>query len=579
MDNNLLYMAYDGDNAGRLVGRAVLANDPDALAEVSQRIQMGHEIVRKWVEANGGKVISGGGDEGTFAIPQEAVEAIEELRKDYQFATNLTMTVGVGKNLSEAGKSLMAGKLRGKNTVVQYDESVDGELQTAHQHVGEGTGTEEEGKLDEAYLNTEDEAAKADKAAANPSDGPRNEQDQDADNDGQGEFSDGKNHDAAANREAKGDDTVPGSTEENPGQGVEPNAEDEQAEQDAQQAKFNPDGEEPGPVDEKAQPNPKTEGTEEQEEQPMNDKSKMPVDKNKEKPNESPKEKSGQANQAGQEGLSKLKEEVDEASPESSSQEKGVMDDIDDADLATGHADGKGVDDKDSDQVPGDMGLGDEQEANSAEGADPQNPAAEGEEGEPPMDGEGEDPNYQEVLGDAVASEQENIQKEKVVQMVAEALEGFKTQRHILERAKEQAPELYNSSIKMLRAMIEMAKLLGFGDGLQDPEHDAQQDGADALFGDGAAEGEDGMPADDKPFLDGSDSEDGAPPAEGEEKPAGKGFPPKKDGKSEKADAKPPKEGDKSEKADAKGDKKPSFPPKKDGADKGKAPEKKQAGQ
>lgn len=584
MDSNLLFMAYDGDNAGRLVGRAVLANDVDALSEVSQRIQMGHEIVRKWVEANGGKVISGGGDEGTFAIPAEAVEAIEELRKDYQFATNLTMTVGVGKDLSQAGKALMAGKLRGKNTVVNYDKSVDGELQTAHQHVGAGTGSEEENKLDEAYLNTEDEAAKA--AQASPGDGPRNEQDEDADNDGQGEFSDGKNHDAAANREAKGDDVAPGSTEENPGQGVEPDAENEQAQNEDQQSKFDPQGEAEGNKDPKAQPNPTTEGTEEQEE-PMSDKSKQPL--NKEKPNEKPQEKGQEAAPAGKESpqasnqeVDSLKQEVDQASAESNSQEKGVMDNIDDADLATGHMDGKGVDDKDSDQVPGDMGLGDEQEAGAAEGADPKDPSAESEEGEAPMEGDEaamEDPNYEEVLGDAVASEQQNIQKEKVVQMVAEALEGFKNQRHILERAKEQAPELYNSSLKMLRAMIEMAKLLGFGDGLNDPEHDAQQDQADGLFADAeGAEGEEGMPADDQPFLDGHDEGEGAP-APKDDKSA------KPDLKGGKPDAKSGKADDKSGKPDAKDGKKPSFPPKKEGGDKKpeakeKAPaEKKQAGQ
>jgi len=558
MDN--IFLAMDADNAGRMVGRAVLANDVAALTEVSSRIDLGQEIIARWVQEQGGKKISAGGDEFTAQMPPGSIETIEELRKDYQFATNLTMTVGVGKDLSQAGKSLMAGKLRGKNIVVIFDETVDSELQSAHLHAGDGTGSEEENKLDEAYL----------------SDGQQNEQGEDAANDGQGEFSDGKNHDSEANREAKGDDVGPGSTEESPGEGVEPTATDQQAEQNDQQAQFNTDGEEPGPTDPKAQSNPKTEGAEKLEEKSMNDKSNgnSVKPKNKEIVNEGSKEKDPKA---GQENVDKLKEKIDEASPESQSQEKDVMENIDDADLATGHADGKGVDDKDSDQTPGDMGLGDEAEAGAEEGVDPQDPSASEEEGEEDLNpdqlpGEDkEDPDYKEVLGDAIASEQENIQKEKVVQMVAEALEVFKSQRHILERAKEQAPELYNGSIKMLRAMIEMSKLLGFGDGLEDPEHDAQQNGADSLFGndedmpaddeDMLADDED-MLADDKPFLDGSDSEEGA---EDKEKPASKPeFPPKKDGKSAKPDVSP----------DAKG--KPSFPPKKP---EGKPAGKKPAGQ
>ena len=45
--------------------------------------------------------------------------------------------------------------------------------------------------------------------------------------------------------------------------------------------------------------------------------------------------------------------------------------------------------------------------------------------------------------------------------MVGEALEGFKASKNILERAKTEAPQLYTSSIAMLKAMIEMCKMLG----------------------------------------------------------------------------------------------------------------------
>lgn len=167
---NMLYMAYDGDNAGRLVGQAVLANDEAALAEISSRIALGHEIVGRWVQDQGGKVISGGGDEGTFSIPDSAVNNVEQLRSDYQFTTQLTMTVGVGATLSEAGKSLMAGKFRGKDQVVQYDPSVDQDIAAAQDRIAQGTGSQEENKLGQAYLNTDSAAPAADPAPAHGDD-------------------------------------------------------------------------------------------------------------------------------------------------------------------------------------------------------------------------------------------------------------------------------------------------------------------------------------------------------------------------------------------------------------------------
>ena len=72
-----------------------------------------------------------------------------------------------------------------------------------------------------------------------------------------------------------------------------------------------------------------------------------------------------------------------------------------------------------------------------------------------------ESPDLGSVLQEGLDSHADNIQREKVVQLAAEALEGFKGCKDILERAREQAPQLYEASIAMLKAMIEMAKMLG----------------------------------------------------------------------------------------------------------------------
>lgn len=107
--------------------------------------------------------------------------------------------------------------------------------------------------------------------------------------------------------------------------------------------------------------------------------------------------------------------------------------------------------------VPGDMGLGEEQ---SADG-----------------------PDLTAVFQEGLDSQAENIKREKVIQMVGQALEGFKASKKIIEKAQTQAPQLYQSSIMMLKAMIEMANMLGLGQQVnanpQNPLEPAQGQGSE----------------------------------------------------------------------------------------------------
>ena len=106
------------------------------------------------------------------------------------------------------------------------------------------------------------------------------------------------------------------------------------------------------------------------------------------------------------------------------------------------------------------------------------------------------EPNLDDVLRDGLDEHAASIQKEKVVNMVGEALEGFKNQKAILDKAKEQAPELYDSCIAMLRAMIELCSLAGINEG------EAEQE-VNEIEGQGAAPeetpGAQGTPAEEAP--------------------------------------------------------------------------------
>ena len=65
------------------------------------------------------------------------------------------------------------------------------------------------------------------------------------------------------------------------------------------------------------------------------------------------------------------------------------------------------------------------------------------------------------VLRDGLDEHAKDQQKQQVLDMVSQTLQGFKANKASLEATKEQNHPLYNSCIQMLKSMIELCKLLG----------------------------------------------------------------------------------------------------------------------
>jgi hypothetical protein len=150
---NMLFVAYDGDEIGNQVGRSVLRDDVEGLSGFSASIREGHEMICQWAESVGGQFISGGGDEGIFQIPAEAIGQLEEVRAKYHELVGATATFGVGSKMSEAGKALIYGKLNGKDQTVRYDRGLEDHLKEVHDKAAAGGGSEQEQKYEDAYLD------------------------------------------------------------------------------------------------------------------------------------------------------------------------------------------------------------------------------------------------------------------------------------------------------------------------------------------------------------------------------------------------------------------------------------------
>jgi hypothetical protein len=127
--NELLYVTLDGDNIGNVVFQAEQSDDEQMLKEVDQRISSGQVVMKMWAEENNGVVVQSGGDEGLLKVPRKAMERLEELRQRYYDSVKATVTVGVGRKISEAMAARQLGKLQGKDRTVEFSETTQQELE------------------------------------------------------------------------------------------------------------------------------------------------------------------------------------------------------------------------------------------------------------------------------------------------------------------------------------------------------------------------------------------------------------------------------------------------------------------
>ncbi len=475
-----LYLSYDGDGCGKKVGRAIIANDEKALHDISAKIDLGHQIVNHWVAEHGGKVISGGGDEGSFKVPKDAAKDVERLRKDHEYATGITISVGVGESLSECGRALLAAKFRGKNQTAFYGEDVEKDINDARKRVKKGKATQEEYKLAEAYLEKSEGNNMADKKPEEKKVAPAAPQSVES-HCKYCEESDGIDpdhckycHDAAV---AEGEESCPFCQEE----AVLDPADDcpfcKEAPADAEACPFcqqeteqntkiqSPDSNNAqapaGSAEEKAQANemgmdPPQNGKPEMgnnsspvgvgQANPMDNTAGAPVAPASAGADEM------QANDAvspegaaipeegahSKEHLQAIAQQIESETIDGKPDDKAMAAQIDDTDVVGNAAEGNiSRPDGFESNTATDMGLNGEHAA------------------------EDKKPDLSAVLREGLDQQSDEIQKDKVVQMVSQSLQQFKGAKMALENSKMQDPTLYNASIMMLKAMIELCKLCG----------------------------------------------------------------------------------------------------------------------
>lgn len=466
-DTNLVYLSFDADSAGRMIGKAVLNDDAEEMSKVSERIELGNRLFNRWIKDRDGKVYSSGGDQGVYSLDEKYVEELEQLRVDYKYLTDLTVSIGVGKRLSESGQALLMAKLKGKDQIVFFDKKTKQEIKEIKKRAKKGAfKSMEEYKLAGAYLEKGEQIADPEcpyceqtdgidtdhckwchdlqsanetqcpyclDNAAQASESPEiGEQDcpfcKEMDQKGECTHGEEKSNSFAASPDSINASAPAGSQEER----------DLYAQMDMNAPEIGkPELNDHPPVGQN--PPMDSDGVDPESVEPRLNVAHSDIDP---EDNHSKAALTAIATQIETEGSPTQKE----------------VNAVDDTALPVSQAVEQNVSRPEDygQNLPQDMGMGGP------------NPPAE-------QDNGADDTDYSSVLEEGLEAHSDGIQKEKTIQLVSQALVQFKGCKDILENAKLQTPQLYQASISMLRAMIEMASMLGLGAGESAPALGEQQ--------------------------------------------------------------------------------------------------------
>jgi hypothetical protein len=127
----LLFLAADGDGLTKKLNQAKTSNNIEEIRRISNNISKGNALFASFALRALGSTIEEQGDEILIDFDAAQLSELESIRKQYVTVAETTVSVGIGKKVSEAVRALLAAKLKGGNCSVFYDKDVEKEIKEA----------------------------------------------------------------------------------------------------------------------------------------------------------------------------------------------------------------------------------------------------------------------------------------------------------------------------------------------------------------------------------------------------------------------------------------------------------------
>lgn len=407
MKEQKTYIALDADNVGDSIGGAVLNDDAQSLSSLSQNITAGTQIFVQWAEFNGGSVISNGSDEAILQVPTSALGDLENLKQKYQEMTGFTMSIGTGETVSAAAKALIYSKMSGKDQISAYTPQMEDAMKQAM------SDDMPEAPMDEKFSSDKEDMLEDESPAKEAI--PEHEADLSPEEKALHDSTEEMSDEEEVEQEELAAQAKEGMPEESEDEAMEDMVDSElPQEQD---------------IDLDGQPD-----VDEAHGEIMPEEDDIDADGDVE-------HEEAMAVEAGAE---------EEYSDEGDFADDAV--DMESDELSESIADEMGAEEEMSEEIPEEMA--DEEMSDELPMEEEMSMEEMAEESEEEMPMEEEMPQGEEEM----ASDEEALKN-----VIYESLQNFKAHREYLEGISQENPELYNSLIFVLQAMIEMAKELGYG--------------------------------------------------------------------------------------------------------------------
>lgn len=125
-----LFIRLDGDRIGDSIELALMNDDPKEAQDIHNRVQQSIAKIVKHIDAkSGARILLVGSDDILFKMPIEKYEDsfLREVNEIFFQNSKFTLSIGVGRSISQALVSLAKAKLSGRNRIV-FDLSLDKQI-------------------------------------------------------------------------------------------------------------------------------------------------------------------------------------------------------------------------------------------------------------------------------------------------------------------------------------------------------------------------------------------------------------------------------------------------------------------
>lgn len=151
-----LFLAFSGNNIENFLKQAKQNDNAEEVRRLAYSFEKGNKILESWALSTGGSIIESSLPSVLLEIDAYCLKDLETIKKQYESTASTTLSVGVGKKLSEASSALLIAQTKGpgKTSFFTKEDDLKKTLAPTATAGAKGVGTTNANAIDTISLNT-----------------------------------------------------------------------------------------------------------------------------------------------------------------------------------------------------------------------------------------------------------------------------------------------------------------------------------------------------------------------------------------------------------------------------------------